>query len=165
MNQILLAIFIVAGIGLIAGLGLAIASIVMAVPKDEKAEAIQEILPGANCGACGYSGCAGYASARRAAKRWRNRLPACWGSTPDRCRSNPPLSIAWAAMTILPSGWNTRGFLPVPPRPSCSAAQGNVPMAVSVWGTAPRFANMTPFMCVTAWPLLILPYAGVVPSA
>ena len=50
MNQILLAIFIVAGIGLIAGLGLAIASIVMAVPKDEKAEAIQEILPGANCG-------------------------------------------------------------------------------------------------------------------
>lgn len=48
MNQILLAIFIVAGIGLIAGLGLAIASIVMAVPKDEKAEAIQEILPGAN---------------------------------------------------------------------------------------------------------------------
>ena len=63
MNQILLAIFIVAGIGLIAGLGLAIASIVMAVPKDEKAEAIQEILPGANCGACGYSGCAGYASA------------------------------------------------------------------------------------------------------
>ena len=63
MNQILLAIFIVAGIGLVAGLGLAIASIVMAVPKDEKAEAIQEILPGANCGACGYSGCSGYASA------------------------------------------------------------------------------------------------------
>ena len=46
-----------------AGLGLAIASIVMAVPKDEKAEAIEEILPGANCGACGYSGCAGYAKA------------------------------------------------------------------------------------------------------
>lgn len=63
MNGILLAVLIVAGIGLIAGLGLAIASIVMAVPKDEKAEAVLEVLPGANCGACGYSGCAGYAAA------------------------------------------------------------------------------------------------------
>ena len=62
MNEILLPVLI-AGIGLLCGLGLAIASIVMAVPKDEKAEAIEEILPGANCGACGYSGCAGYAKA------------------------------------------------------------------------------------------------------
>ena len=52
MNEILLPVLIVAGIGLLCGLGLAIASIVMAVPKDEKAEAIEEILPGANCGAC-----------------------------------------------------------------------------------------------------------------
>lgn len=63
MNEILFPVLIVAGIGLIAGLGLAIASIVMAVPKDEKAEAIAEMLPGANCGACGYSGCSGYAKA------------------------------------------------------------------------------------------------------
>ena len=63
MNEILLPVLIVAGIGLLCGLGLAIASIVMAVPKDEKAEAIEEVLPGANCGACGYSGCAGYAKA------------------------------------------------------------------------------------------------------
>ena len=57
MNEILLPVLIVAGIGLLCGLGLAIASIVMAVPKDEKAEAIEEILPGANCGACGYNTC------------------------------------------------------------------------------------------------------------
>ena len=63
MNAILLPVAIVAGIGLLAGLGLAIASIVMAVPKDEKAEAVLEVLPGANCGACGYSGCSGYAAA------------------------------------------------------------------------------------------------------
>ena len=61
MNEILLPVLIVAGIGLLCGLGLAIASIVMAVPKDEKAEAIEEILPGANCGACGCAGCADYA--------------------------------------------------------------------------------------------------------
>ncbi|MBQ6707828.1 MAG: RnfABCDGE type electron transport complex subunit B [Clostridia bacterium] len=63
MNPILLAVIIVSAIGLIAGIGLAIASIVMAVPVDKKAEEIREILPGANCGACGYSGCDGYASA------------------------------------------------------------------------------------------------------
>ena len=63
MNAILLAVAIVAGIGLIAGLGLAVASILMAVPKDEKAEAVLKLLPGANCGACGYSGCSGYAAA------------------------------------------------------------------------------------------------------
>ena len=63
MNPILLAILLVGGIGLIAGAGLAIASVLMAVPRDEKAEQIESLLPGANCGACGYSGCAGYAAA------------------------------------------------------------------------------------------------------
>lgn len=63
MNPIILAVIIVSVVGLVLGLILAIASIVMAVPVDEKAEAIQEVLAGANCGACGYSGCAGYAGA------------------------------------------------------------------------------------------------------
>ena len=62
-NMILIAVLIVAGIGLIIGLILAVASIVMAVPTDEKVEALTAALPGANCGACGYSGCAGYAKA------------------------------------------------------------------------------------------------------
>ncbi|MBR3971621.1 MAG: RnfABCDGE type electron transport complex subunit B [Ruminococcus sp.] len=59
----IIAVSIVAGIGLIIGLILAIASAVMSVPTDEKVEALTEALPGANCGACGYSGCAGYAKA------------------------------------------------------------------------------------------------------
>ena len=63
MNGILIAVGLVAGIGLVIGLILSIASIIMAVPKDEKAEQILEALPGANCGACGYSGCSGYANA------------------------------------------------------------------------------------------------------
>lgn len=63
MNSILLAVVLVASIGLIAGVGLAVASVVLAVPKDETAEAVRECLPGANCGACGYSGCDGYAAA------------------------------------------------------------------------------------------------------
>ncbi|MBO7682842.1 MAG: RnfABCDGE type electron transport complex subunit B [Clostridia bacterium] len=63
MNPILLAVLIVAILGMVLGLVLAIASIVMAVPVDEKAVAIEGVLAGANCGACGYSGCAGYAAA------------------------------------------------------------------------------------------------------
>ncbi len=63
MNPIILAVIIVSAIGLILGLGLAVASIVFAVPVDEKAEKVRELLPGANCGACGYTGCDGYAKA------------------------------------------------------------------------------------------------------
>ena len=63
MNPIIFAVIIVGGIGLVAGLGLSIASIFMAVKKDEKVEALRAELPGANCGACGYSGCDGYAEA------------------------------------------------------------------------------------------------------
>ena len=63
MESIMIAVGIVAVIGLIAGLGLSIASKIFAVPVDEKAEAIRACLPGANCGACGFSGCDGYAAA------------------------------------------------------------------------------------------------------
>ena len=63
IDPILLAVLIVAGIGILAGFLLAILSKIMAVPVDEKAAAIEEILPGANCGACGFSGCSGYAAA------------------------------------------------------------------------------------------------------
>ena len=59
--EILTPILIVGIIGLLAGVILAVASIVMAVPKDEKAEALEEILPGANCGGCGFAGCRGIA--------------------------------------------------------------------------------------------------------
>ena len=61
--EILIPVIIVAVIGLIAGIGLALASKVMAVPVDEKQEKVRAALPGANCGACGYSGCDGYAAA------------------------------------------------------------------------------------------------------
>lgn len=61
--QILIPVLIVAAIGLIAGVGLALASRFMAVPVDEKCEKLRGVLPGANCGACGHTGCDGYAKA------------------------------------------------------------------------------------------------------
>lgn len=63
MSPVIIAVLVVAGLALAAGLILAVASIWMAVPRDEKMEALREALPGANCGACGYSGCDGYAQA------------------------------------------------------------------------------------------------------
>lgn len=80
MMEILLPILIVGGISLIAGAGLAIASVLMAVPTDEKYEAIRECLPGANCGACGFSGCDGYAAALAAGQTTESGLCAPGGA-------------------------------------------------------------------------------------
>lgn len=74
MNPILIAVIVVGATGLILGLGLAIASAVMAVPVDEKAEKIREELPGANCGACGFSGCDAYAAALSEGKTDKTNL-------------------------------------------------------------------------------------------
>lgn len=63
MNSILLTVIILASIGLLSGIILCVAAILMAVKKDETAEKIEAVLPGANCGACGFSGCSGYADA------------------------------------------------------------------------------------------------------
>ena len=68
MESILLAVGIVTAIGLICGLMLAIADKVIAVKEDEKYNKIRACLPGANCGACGFAGCDGYAKALRAGK-------------------------------------------------------------------------------------------------
>ena len=61
--DILVPILAVTIIGLICAVGLSVASAFMAVKEDERFPAIRECLPGANCGACGFSGCDGYAKA------------------------------------------------------------------------------------------------------
>jgi len=49
------------GLGLIFGGLLAFASQKFAVEVDPRVEMVQEYLPGANCGACGFAGCAKFA--------------------------------------------------------------------------------------------------------
>lgn len=49
------------GMGILFGAVLAWAAKVFAVEVDERVESIQEVLPGANCGACGYAGCSNFA--------------------------------------------------------------------------------------------------------
>lgn len=61
--DILISALIFAALGAVIGILLAVASKAFAVPVNEKAEQIAELLPGANCGGCGYSGCAALAEA------------------------------------------------------------------------------------------------------
>ena len=56
MTEIIFAIVVVAAIGLICGLILVIASKFMEVKEDTRVTEVRECLPGANCGACGFTG-------------------------------------------------------------------------------------------------------------
>ncbi|HKK01145.1 MAG TPA: RnfABCDGE type electron transport complex subunit B [Desulfuromonadales bacterium] len=51
------------GIGLLSALALGVAARKFAVESDPRETAILDVLSGANCGACGYPGCAAYAKA------------------------------------------------------------------------------------------------------
>lgn len=59
--SIISALIILGGLGLIFGVGLGISSKIFHVEKDPRIKKIEEVLPGANCGACGAPGCSGFA--------------------------------------------------------------------------------------------------------
>jgi len=59
--EILVPILTLGALGLIFGVGLAVASKRLAVKTDLRLEKIIGLLPGSNCGACGGAGCFGFA--------------------------------------------------------------------------------------------------------
>jgi Na+-translocating ferredoxin:NAD+ oxidoreductase RNF subunit RnfB len=63
MKNILFAFLCFGGIGLVLGVLLALVSKIFAVKTNEKVEEIAELLPGANCGGCGYASCHALAEA------------------------------------------------------------------------------------------------------
>ena len=63
MNPIVFAIVVVVVLGLAGGVILVLASKFMAVYEDPRIAQVAECLAGANCGGCGYAGCADYAKA------------------------------------------------------------------------------------------------------
>ena len=63
LTPILIAIGVVTAIGLLCAVILAVASKIFEVKTNPKTTQIRACLPGANCGACGYAGCDGYANA------------------------------------------------------------------------------------------------------
>jgi len=63
MNTIIIAIISITLIGACCAALLSVAAKVMHVAVDERITQINALLPGTNCGACGFPGCPGYASA------------------------------------------------------------------------------------------------------
>lgn len=59
--EILTAILVLGFLGLLFGIGLAVASKKLAVQINPKLDQLQQLLPGSNCGACGNPGCFGFA--------------------------------------------------------------------------------------------------------
>ncbi len=65
---IIAAVIALGALGIAFAVGLAVANAKLAVKQDPLAEKVLDTLPGANCGACGYAGCAAYAEAVAAGK-------------------------------------------------------------------------------------------------
>ncbi len=63
MIEILIAVAILAAIALFCGVLLTVASKYFGIEESELYQNVRDCLPGANCGACGYNGCDGYAKA------------------------------------------------------------------------------------------------------
>lgn len=63
LYEIIWPVAALGGLGLVLGLGLAVASKLLVVNIDPNIEKIRELLPGANCGGCGFPGCDGFAKA------------------------------------------------------------------------------------------------------
>lgn len=62
-RMIIESILVLAGLGLAFGIFLGFASKKFEIKRDPKIDEILKLLSGANCGACGYAGCQGYAEA------------------------------------------------------------------------------------------------------
>lgn len=63
MEYYIIPIGLVVGIGFLAGIILTLAAKFMATESNPLIAAVREVLPGVNCGACGYASCDAYATA------------------------------------------------------------------------------------------------------
>lgn len=75
MNIVIISVVSMGTMGALFALGLAYASKKFAVEVDPRIEEISSILPGANCGACGYPGCDNFASAVASGEAPTNGCP------------------------------------------------------------------------------------------
>ena len=73
--NIVYPILSIGGLGVVFGAGLGIAGEVFKVDEDPKIGEILEVLPGANCGGCGFPGCGGCAAAIAAGSAPVNACP------------------------------------------------------------------------------------------
>ncbi|QBG46534.1 ferredoxin [Verrucomicrobia bacterium S94] len=75
--DILFPILTVGILGIFLGVIIGIVAKVFAVDIDERIEQVEEMLPGANCGGCGFAGCADFAKGVVAGKATPAGCPVC----------------------------------------------------------------------------------------
>jgi len=63
VSTVYITLIVLAGLGIVFGVALAIVAARFVVKTDPRVEKVRDALPGANCGACGFAGCMGYAEA------------------------------------------------------------------------------------------------------
>lgn len=63
MVAILIAVGVMVGIALILGIAIAFVSTKFKVEEDQRSVHVLPLMPGANCGGCGYPGCGGLVDA------------------------------------------------------------------------------------------------------
>ena len=61
MSSVLIAAASMVGLGVMFAIGLVVASRVFGIEQDARIKALMDVLPGINCGGCGYGGCEAYA--------------------------------------------------------------------------------------------------------
>ncbi len=62
-SEIFNAVMVLGGLGVFCGAALGLVSRFFGIKEDPRVAAVLNLLPGVNCGACGYAGCADYARA------------------------------------------------------------------------------------------------------
>ena len=77
MSIALIAIISVGLLGAILGVVIGVVAKVFAVEVDERIEGVEERLPGANCGGCGFAGCADFAKGVVAELATPDQCPVC----------------------------------------------------------------------------------------
>ena len=89
METILTALFFLLILGLLLGLVIGVVAKFFAVKTDPRVEQVEELLPAANCGACGYAGCAEFAKALVKGD-----------ATPEMCPVSSPEEVQKVAETL-----------------------------------------------------------------
>ncbi len=87
------AVMMMGGLGLVVGIGLAIASKIFYVYVDPLILEVDDALPGANCGGCGMPGCTSNAEAIVAGKAAPN---SCVAAGPEVTMATPTRPVAQA---------------------------------------------------------------------
>lgn len=75
MNTTIVSLVSMGSLAALFALGLAMAGRIFAVETDPKIDAIEEVLPGVNCGGCGFAGCRAFAEAVASGEAPTNGCP------------------------------------------------------------------------------------------